>query len=107
MEDVPLKRAVTDLLEIFKPIGIALDKLQSDTCTVGSVFQIWNEVCVGSPAEYAEKVAKRAKAALSPEILAANLFHIQKIFSERVILGSNHLFGGRLGEGLDSLTRDC
>ena len=29
---------------------------------------------------------------------------IQKIFSERVILGSNHLFGGRLGEGLDSLT---
>ena len=73
MEDVPLKRAVTNLLEIFKPIGIALDKLQSDTCTVGSVFQIWNEVCVGSPAEYAEKVAKRAKAALSPEILAANL----------------------------------
>ena len=73
MEDVPLKRALADLLKIFTHIGIAFDKLQSDTCTVGSVFQIWNEVCAGSPAEYAEKVAECAKAALTPEILAANL----------------------------------
>ena len=28
---------------------------------------------------------------------------MQKIVSERVILGSNHLYGGRLGECLDSL----
>ena len=32
-----------------------------------------DEVCAGSPAEYAEKVAERAKAALIPEILAAHL----------------------------------
>ena len=50
MED-PLKLTVTDLLEIFTPIGIGLDILQSDTCTVGSVFQTGNEVCAGSSAE--------------------------------------------------------
>ena len=119
MEDVMLNRATTDLLEIFKPLGIAFDKRQSDTCTVGSVFQIWNEVCAGSPAEIVEKVAERAKAALIPEILAANLLdhryggkdfkHVEtpygeNLFGESFVLGSNHLYGGKLGEGLDSLT---
>ena len=38
MEDLQLKRTAADLLEIFKPLGKALDEVQSGTCFIGECY---------------------------------------------------------------------
>ena len=42
MEDVDLKMVASELLQIFQPISIALDRLQSDSAVMGDVFDIWH-----------------------------------------------------------------
>ena len=40
MQDVGLKRVASELLQIFQPISIALDRLQNDSAVMGDVFDI-------------------------------------------------------------------
>ena len=73
IKDVQLKRCVTDLLGMFKPIVVSLDNLQKIYCTLGNVFEIWHYLRQTTRDEYMFFVTERAKKALTPEVLAANL----------------------------------
>ena len=73
MEDIGLKRVASELLEILKPIAIALDKLQRDTAVLGDVCESWDNLCTAAPSQFQEVVSKRSKQALSDVVLAANL----------------------------------
>ena len=42
--DINIKRNCEYLVEIFKPIACALDKIQSNTCTIAKAVTIYNEL---------------------------------------------------------------
>ena len=75
MQDIQLKRTAADLLEIFKPLGKALDELQSDTFFIGECYQIWYNLRNKAPEQFAEITCKRYEKAVkeNPVIFAANL----------------------------------
>ena len=73
MEDIGLKRVASELLEILKPIAIALNKLQRDTAVLGDGCEIRDNLCTASPSQFQEVVSKRSNQALSDVVLATNL----------------------------------
>ena len=54
MDDIQLKRTAADLLEIFKPLGKALDEVKSDTSFIGECNQIWYNLRNKTPEQFAE-----------------------------------------------------
>ena len=73
MEDISLKRAVEDILEFLKNIGVMLDTLQSDQCTLSATFTLWKNVLSSAPIQYADCVSKRSEMPLTGITFAANL----------------------------------
>ena len=66
MEQIQIKRSAQDLLNILKPVGIAVDKLQSDGVYPGDVVEIWFQLRKMCP-----KIA--TSSSLQPVFYAANL----------------------------------
>ena len=60
MEDISLKRSALDLLRAFRPILVALDRLQADSCPLGEVFEFWLDLRTDFPQEYIHKIANRS-----------------------------------------------
>ena len=71
MEHIQIKRSAQDLLSILKPVGIALDKLQSDGVYLGDVVEIWFQLRSVFLEEYLPKIATRSS--LQLVFYAANL----------------------------------
>ena len=71
MEQIQIKRSAQDLLNILKPVGIALDKLPSDSVYLGDVVEVWFQLSSVFPEEYLPKIATRWN--LQPLFYAANL----------------------------------
>ena len=59
MEDIQLKRAGMDLLEVLTPIKEALDTLQRDDTTLSDATEVWKQLLETCPGLYKENVVKR------------------------------------------------
>ena len=73
MEEVSLKRSAEDILQFMKSVGVTLDNLQKNSCTLSETFKLWKNVAGQAPIQYASAVAKRVQQAILPVVLAANL----------------------------------
>ena len=73
MEQISLKRSASDILNFLRQLGDALDKLQSDKCTIAVCVNIWHELSENTPDEFMLKLSKRRKMALPDVFYAANL----------------------------------
>ena len=73
MEEIQLKRSASDALAFLKPLGDALDRFQSDCCTIGEAYEIWRKIAQQTPDQFAIHLEKRRKMAINPVVLAANL----------------------------------
>ena len=71
LEDISLKRNIQDLQKVFRPISFALDKLQSSSCLLGDVVEIWYEMRTVFPIAYCSKLSGRSE--LLPVFYAANM----------------------------------
>ena len=96
MEDVQLKVCVSYLIEVFKPVAIAPENFQSDTCTLGEVlFEIWHVLRQHIQDPFMVQVTRRVKRALTKPASAAH-FSITDLPEEkwrlwRLLLAMNYL----------------
>ena len=60
MEDISLKHSAQDLPRDFKPISVALYRLQPDCCTLGEIFGIWLDLKSDFPEKAIHKIGKRS-----------------------------------------------
>ena len=44
VQDISIKRNAEDYLKHMKPITIALDKVQNDTCRISDAVEVWKEL---------------------------------------------------------------
>ena len=44
VQDISIKRNAEDYLKCMKPIAVALDKVQSDTCKISDAVEVWKEL---------------------------------------------------------------
>ena len=44
VQDISIKRNAEDYLKRMKPIAVALDKVQSDTCKIRDAVEVWKEL---------------------------------------------------------------
>ena len=94
MEDVPLKRAVTVYWNFLSPLESLSTNFRATHVQLAVSCKIWNGACAGSPVEYAKDVAECGKAALTPEILVANL--------------RDHRYGGKVFNQVENASaREC
>ena len=67
--DINIKRKAEDYLSRTKPISVALDKLQSDTCHISDAVKIWKDLqqdFEGMPLSVSKPFQSRIKIALTP-----------------------------------------
>ena len=41
MEEISLKRSAEDILQFMKSVGVTLDNLQKNSCTLSETFKLW------------------------------------------------------------------
>lgn len=75
--NLSLKRNVEDYLQLLKPIAVALDKVQSNTCVISEAVEAWLSL-YSTLKEHAsrsvlEKVEKRMRQALTPNHFLAHI----------------------------------
>lgn len=72
-----LKRNAEDYLQRMKPIAVALDKVQSDSCRISDAVDVWkqleSELSESQPSNIVKKVQNRSKQALTPAHYLANI----------------------------------
>ena len=78
LESIVIRRAVSDLRAVFSAVKNALNKLQSDTATIGDSVEVWmnlkENAQVVENANVKKMVEKRCQKALkNPAFLAANI----------------------------------
>lgn len=78
--NIGLKRSAEELLKRLKPIAVALDSVQRDSCNIAEAVEIWKKLKSDLPLESRDakkKFQKRVDQALSPYHLLANIIHPQ------------------------------
>jgi len=78
VNNIGVKRSAEEFLQRLKPIAVALDKIQSDSCTIADTVEIWKTLetdlaLVNGDAK--QKFKKRLEQALSPYHFLANIMH--------------------------------
>ena len=75
MEDVQLKRTASELLEIFNPLSTSLDTAQSDSSTLSECLELWFNLRMKVPEQFAQEMSHRYNKAVldTPVMRAANL----------------------------------
>ena len=73
MEDILLKRAATDMVEVLKPIKNAINNFQREDCNLAECFEIWNDMRGQFPTQFQSHLTKRADLAVQDCMLAANV----------------------------------
>ena len=75
--NLSLKRNVEDYLQLLKPISVALDKVQSNTCVISEAVEVW--LCLHSTLKenqsqsVLDKVEKRMRTTLTPYHFLAHI----------------------------------
>ena len=82
MEDIQLKWTAADLLEIFKPLGKALDEVQSDTCFIGERYQIWYNLRIKTQEQFTEISCDRYEKAVNENLLIQRMCQMLSITSK-------------------------
>ena len=92
INDIQIKRTAEDYLARMKPIAVALDKLQSDTCHITDAVVIWKELeqeLEHMPIKVIKAVQSRMNTALTPAHYLANILdprhHGQSLTPRRLI----------------------
>jgi hypothetical protein len=81
VQNVTLKRNTGDLLKLLKPISLALDSTQKDTCSISDAVDIWKKLerelnDLGNLSSgIMTSVGERRNSALTPAHLLAYLLH--------------------------------
>lgn len=78
--NVGVKRSADELLQCLKPIAVALDKVQRDSCTIADAVNIWKTLesdlaLTSRDTDKKQKFKKRIQQALSPYHYLANITH--------------------------------
>ena len=64
VQDLSIKRNAEDYLKCMKPIAIALDKVQSDSCKLSEAVEVWKrlseDMASSQPLVVSQKVEKRS-----------------------------------------------
>ena len=78
VNNLGIKRSAEELLQWLKPIAVALDSVQKDSCSIADAVEIWKkletELALDSRDEK-KKFKKRIDMALTPSHLLANIIH--------------------------------
>lgn len=97
VQDISIKRNAEDYLKRMKPIAVALDKVQSDTCKISDAVEVWKELSRDMEASQslnvATKVQHRSEQALT------DVHYLANIIDPRYI-GKN-LSGGEIDAALE------
>jgi Protein of unknown function (DUF 659)/hAT family C-terminal dimerisation region len=78
--NIGVKRSAEELLQRLKPIAVALDSVQRDSCNIAEAVEIWKKLKSDLPLESRDskkKFQKRFDQALSPYHFLANIIHPQ------------------------------
>ena len=77
VRDINIKRNAEDYLRLMKPIAVALDKVQSDSCKLSEAVEVWKalerETDSLQPFDVAQKVQLRSKQVLTPAHYLSNI----------------------------------
>lgn len=76
--NIGVKRSAEELLKRLKPIAVALDSIQKDSCTIADGVEIWKTLKADLALENRDakkKFQKRYDQALSPSHFLANIVH--------------------------------
>lgn len=75
--NLSLKRSAEDLLGRLEPIAVALDKVQSDKCTIAEAVDIWKGLftALSNDKDTKNAVKKRYNQVITQAHLLANLIH--------------------------------
>ena len=77
VQDISIKRNAEDYLKRMKPIAIALDKVQSDSCVLSEAVEVWNrlseDIASSQPLVVSRKLEKRSNQALTAAHYLANI----------------------------------
>ncbi|XP_076038547.1 uncharacterized protein LOC143023811 [Oratosquilla oratoria] len=89
VSNLTLKRSAEDLLARLEPIAVALDKAQSDKCTIAEAVNMWKELIttLSNGRDALTAVRKRYDQVITQAHLLANLIHPSlqgKLLSEEV-----------------------
>ena len=61
VQDISIKRNAEDYLKCMKPITVALDKVQSDTCKISDAVEVWKELSHDMEASQSLNVARKVQ----------------------------------------------
>ena len=78
VNNLGIKRSAEELLQRLKPIAVALDKIQRDSCTIADTVDIWKTLekdLALVTRDTKQKFKKRIQQALSSHRFLANLMH--------------------------------
>lgn len=78
VNNLGIKRSAEELLQRLKPIAVALDKIQRDSCTIADTVDIWKTLekdLALVTRDTKQKFKKRIQQALSSHHFLANLMH--------------------------------
>ena len=78
VKDIALKRNAEDYLQGMKPIIVALNRVQSDSCKISDVVHVWKKLQddlkeSNQPTTVMKKLLSRTKQALTPAHFLANI----------------------------------
>ena len=73
MENIQLRRAASDLLDLLDPISSAINRFQNDDCFLSEAAELWMELVEKSSPSHKAKAMQRAEEAMEPALCAANL----------------------------------
>ena len=93
MEDIFPKSSALDLLRAFRPISVASDRLQVDSCPLGEFFEIWLDLRSDFPEKYIHKITNRSD--VSPIFYVASIldhrFHGSRMDPTEVAKGLSYI----------------
>ena len=79
VSNLGIKRSAEELLQRLKPIAVALDCVQQDSCSIAEAVEIWKkleiELALDNIRDAKKKFKKRYDQALTPSHLLANIIH--------------------------------
>ena len=77
VRDINIKKNAEDYLRRMKPIAVALDKVQSDSCKLSETVEVWKalelEMESSQPIVVTQRVQQRSKQALTTAHYLANI----------------------------------
>lgn len=99
-----LKREAESMLEIMKPVAVALDTIQKNNCSLGDVVEVWKNLKekLGNNSKISASFEKRYNQAMSSAHYLANLVHpsycgakLKEAEKEEAIEYANSKFGAQ------------